>query len=669
MSKYLGAMHPRPPANGQDPYHKPKRPWPLRALRTFGRIIRGVLVTLGTISLMLMLIGAWSTYATFNKQPTELPAPVASGPTVLFWPMETEVSETPQRPTLTSPFGGSELTTRSIADRLYEAANDKDIRALYVSYRGAPISLTQVEEWRPALQAMKKAGKKLVFYATDLGMGPGGMDVYLLASEFDKIAMMPAGAVSLTGMAVEMPFARDVLDRLGVVPQIVQRKEYKTAFENITASHMSDANREMTSSLVGTLYNDMVSHMAANRKLSAAQMQVVIDRAILTAAEAKEAGLVDEISFGDKQIEALQKELVTAVPDDAARKQAEQSVGFVEMDEYVPSTLPIMPKPTFAQMMRGQTKPPLDPNKPRIALIDVAGTILLTDGSSNPTGMGSGRADAVDIVEAMAAAASDPMVAGIVLRVDSPGGSPVASEVIRNGVIKAKSMGKKVYISMGEAAASGGYWLSADADKIYALPSTMTGSIGVIGGKFAFEGIWNKLGVNWDTIVGGGKNAGMWSINKPFTPEQMAIFARSMDNTYADFTSRVAQGRKLPPAKVEDIARGRVWLGAQATQNGLVDGLKTYRQTQDQLLDDLQLTRAGVNFIQLPEPPNPFQKLAELFGMKSQVMMGGFGSSQTILPPELQGEMGKLVTMQAALQESGLRGAVVAPSVLMLQKQ
>lgn len=681
MRKYLSGQ-PNRPASGsnfqpeyQGAYGAPRRPWPIRVLRSLGRILRGTIMLIGTVGLLTMLLGLYGMHEMVNKRSaSDLPAPTATGPTVLFWPMDAAVPDVIPGPSISNPFGtGSDLTTRTIADRLFEAAEDQNIRALYLSYRGAGVDLAQVEEWRPALQAMRKAGKKLVFFAPDLGMGPGAMDVYLLATEFDRVVMMPTSSISMTGMAVEMPFARDTLDKLGVTPQIVQRKEYKTAFENLTASQMSDANREMTASIITTIYNDMVSHMAQNRKIPVAQVQAQIDRAIITAEEAKAAGLIDAVNYSDKEIEALGLSLVSAVPDPASREAAADGVGFIELADYQPPGMAVPRKPTLSQILRGQ-KPQThaNPNLPKIALIDLTGTIVMTDGKSSnmaPMGMGGGVADAVGLVEAIATASGDPQVGAIVLRVDSPGGSPVASEVIRNSIVKAKTRGKKVYISMGTAAASGGYWVSADADKIYALPSTMTGSIGVIGGKFVFSGIWDKLGVSWETIAAGGANAGMWSINTPFTPEQLGIFARSMDNTYADFTSRVAKGRKLDPAQVENIARGRVWLGSQAIKIGLVDGLKTYRQVQDQALADLGLTRKQVNFVQLPEPPNPFEAIARLLGTSTSgaSMSGASALASAGLPPSVVRVATDLAAMQSALAEGGLRGAVIAPSVVSIR--
>jgi protease-4 len=646
---------------------KEKRSLPNRILRSIRRILKGVLMTLGTMTLCIMLLGLWGIKEIRDQQKAlmgDLPqGNAANGPAVLYWPMQAPVAEA-SRASLS--FSAPALTTRGVAERLAEAATDPNIKALLVSYRGAPIGRTQVEEWRPGLQAMQAAGKQLVFYAPDLGMGPGGMDVYLFASEFDNIVLMPTSALALTGTQAEVPFARDTLDKLGVTPQIVQRSEFKTAFESLTNTEISDSNKIMLTALFNERHSDFVNRVAKNRGLPLATVVTQINRAIVSADEAKAAGLIDTVAYGDQVVQDLQKAVVGDIPDPAAKEAAAKQVGFVEISEYMQPRAAPRQTGLRQSLFGGQKAPPVNPNLPRIALIDVNGTIMLTDGKSAkmgaPLGMGGGGASAVEIADAIALAGHDDMVKGIIVRVDSPGGSPIASEVIRNAIVKAKGKGKKVYVSMGEAAASGGYWVSTDADKIYALPSTMTGSIGVLGGKFAMGGLWEKLGVNWEAIHIGGDNAGMWSVNEPFSESQWAIFARTMDNTYADFKARVAYGRKMPINKVEAIAKGRVWTGTQAVQLGLVDGLKSYRQVQDQMLKDVGLTREGTAFIQLPKPPTPVEAFIDMFGLEAQTI-----HVNAMLPPALQAQLGKFAMMDAVLMQSGAKGAVISPIALWQQ--
>lgn len=602
-----------------------------------GRFIRRVVMGLGILTLLVIALTWWGAAKMVREaeQGDGLITQHTGGPAILYWAMDQAVEEVAGRPSFDAPFKPQTLTNRRVAEKIRQAAQDNKIQALLVSYRGAPVSPTQLEEWAPAVQEFRKAGKKTIFYAADMTVS-GSMTPYTFATYFDQVVMMPSSALMLPGLSVEIPFARTALDKLGITPQFVQRKEYKTVYENVTRTGLSDPNREMMQSLLQDIYTRLTAQMAANRNIPPAALNAAIDRAVLTAVAAKDAGLINDIQYGDDVIARLRTGLV---------KAPAKNVGLITLASY---NEPVASNPF---MMAPPQKSV--PGQPKIAVITIAGAILLqSDGAQ-------GMVDALKTAEAILKAAKDKDVRGIILRIDSPGGSPAGSEVIRNAVVKAKAAGKTVYVSMGESAASGGYWVAVNADKIYALPSTLTGSIGVVGGKFVLAGLWDKLGIAWDTLPIGGANAGLWSMNTSFTPGQLAAYERMMDATYADFIARVAAGRKMKPAQVEQIAKGRVWTGAQAQARGLVDVIAPYVTAENDLLQALKLQREAVAIVEWPKPPTPLESLLQAFGLDTPGMEG-----EAVLPPALASDLRQLRLLDASLRDSGLHGAVIAPFVL-----
>ncbi|MES2729216.1 MAG: signal peptide peptidase SppA [Pseudomonadota bacterium] len=603
-------------------------------------VLRRLVMVLGVVALIVIGLTWWGVAKVLDtKDQTDISSQDTNGPAILYWAMDQSIGEVEGRPSLSAPLKTNTLTNRRVSEKILQAVGDDKIHALLVSYRGASVSPTQLEEWGPAVQAFRKAGKKTVFYAADM-TATGSMTPYAFATYFDHIVMMPSAALMLSGLKAEMPFARTALEKLGVTPQFVQRKEYKTAYENVTHTGLSAPNRAMLTSILTDVYNRMTTQMAANRNLSQAQLTAAIDRAVLTAAEAKAANLINDVQYGDDVVASLRTGL---------GKSPTKSVGMVTLADY-------NEPPASSPFTLHQQNEYAD-SKAKLAVITVSGAILLT------TDGGQGMVDATKTADAILKAAKDDSVKGIMLRINSPGGSPAGSEVIRNAVVKAKAAGKPVYVSMGEAAASGGYWIAVDADKIYALPSTMTGSIGVIGGKFVLDGLWDKLGVSWDTIPVGGENAGLWSMNTPFTPGQLAAYERMMDATYSDFIARVANGRKMKPEAVENVAKGRVWTGTQAKAVGLVDALAPYVIAESDLIKAMNLSREDVTILAWPKPPTPLESFLEAFGME----MDNKGP-EAILPPALATDLRALRVLDAALKDSGLRGAVISPSVMAINQ-
>lgn len=490
-------------------------------------------------------------------------------------------------------FGGRTVTMRDAVDALDFARTDRRVHALTVFAKGGMTNIAHIEELREAIKRFRAAGKAAYIYSDSYGDAGQGLGLYYLASAFDSVWMQPMGVLSIAGIRMEMPYGRQVLDKIGVTPQFFARKEYKSVFENFTASSMSPESRESLQSVIDDIAGVMVRGIAESRKMDEAAVRRGIDKALFTDAEAKAAGFVDRIDY----LDVLDSELRQKIAGDPESEDVE----IVEMEDYVAA-------------VHEKRALPLVDGTPGVALVYIAGTIM-------PGGQGDGgdlsSSDA--IADDIADAADDEKIKAIVLRIDSPGGSPVASEVIRRAVVRAKEKGKLVVTSMGGMAASGGYWITADADYIFVLPQTLTGSIGVAGGKFVLDGLWEKLGVNWEGVQVG-DNAGLWSFNEPYSAQGTERMNAMMDSIYDGFVARVAAGRHMSPEKAESIARGRVWTGRQAKENGLADELGGLDAALDYTARKLGAKdRHGLKIEVLPRPMNPFEKLAEFLSYQARL--------------------------------------------------
>jgi protease-4 len=354
----------------------------------------------------------------------------------------------------------------------------------------------------------------------------------------------------------------------------------------------------------------MRSDIAADREMAAETLQAYVDQGLILDQEALKAGLIDVLDYGD----ALTAKIKKDVTDDPES----EDLKFVDIMSYVKNS------PVVA-------KAKVKTHKPKVALIYAVGAIVphVTNAMAPGVFMGGGNISATDMSMTFNDAIEDEDIGVIVLRLDSPGGSPAASETLRAKILKEK--GKVVIVSMGEVAASGGYWMAAPADRIYATPMTLTGSIGVAGGKFVLADLWGKIGVNWED-VSWGENAGMWSPNELYTDSQRARYEAMMDSVYDGFVSRVAEGRKMEVAQAETLARGRVWTGRQAQQNGLVDeigGLDAALDYAAKLAGAED--RSGVKLEIMPKPETALERLMRLVEMQA-----GIGQFFTSLMGEWQ---------------------------------
>jgi protease IV len=422
---------------------------------------------------------------------------------------------------------------------LHEAAEDRHVLGL-IAKVGGRLPWTAMQELRIGVRAFAGSGKPTLAWAESFGEGSGEMAAYVLATAFDEIWLQPGGGLGLLGVGVETTFLRGALDRLGVEPQLEQRHEFKNAADRVMRTEFTDAHRVALDRLAESIFTDAVSAIAEGRGMAAARVRELADTGPRTAAEARDVGLVDSLGYRDEAYTAM-------------RTRVGGAAELLFADRWHPPRRPHLP-------VR---------KKGYVALVEARGTIISGRTRRSPMGRLVGS-DSVSA--ALRAAEKDEQARAIVLHIDSPGGSSVASDTIWREVCRVRDGGKPVVVSMGQAAASGGYFIACPADVIVALPSTLTGSIGVFGGKFVARELLDRVGLNTGTVSHGARSL-MFSTRRGFSDDERERLAATIDAIYDDFVAKVAEGRGRPISEIENIARGRVWTGSDALDVGLVDEL------------------------------------------------------------------------------------------------
>jgi protease IV len=497
----------------------------MRALRILFRILVGVLAVVGLVTLLLTIgLGAVGWRFAAGEEP-EVPSEA-----VLVLDLRHGVVERAPS-SFFGEFDGEVVLHQAIA-AIDAAAKDTRVTALVARLGGDPISYAHAQELRAAVRAFAKTGKPAYAFAESFGETGDPNADYLLASGFSEIWMQPSGEFGAVGIMIEQPFLKGLLEKLGVQAQLDQRREYKGGADTFIAAEMSAAQRQNLEQLAGSLRAQLARAIAEGRKLPEDAALRLVDTGPHGPEESLSAKLIDRLSYWTDLMDQVDPEEERAI----------------EVADYAAA----VPEPAE--------------DAPQLALIVASGAII--GGSADPL-FGEEVTAADDLVESIREAADDEEIDAILIRIDSPGGSYVASDTIWREVVRAKER-KPVVVSMSGVAASGGYFIAAPASAILAAPGTITGSIGVYAGKFVLSGLWEKLGVRWGGVAGGA-NAGIWSANQPFTPEQWQKFQTLLDRTYADFLKKVQDGRKLDAARVEAAAGGRVWTGEDAVKAGLVD--------------------------------------------------------------------------------------------------
>ena len=474
-------------------------------------------------------------------------------------------------------FGGPDQSLTGLVMQFKKAKVDKRIKAILLDVNMSGVGWGKSEEIRDAITDFRSSGKPVYAYI-EFGLNKE----YYIATACDKIIVPPPGELFINGLAADVMFFRGSLDKLGIYPDIYQIGKYKSAADMFTQKQMTDAHREYINSMLDDLYGRYINAIAQARHKTPEEVRALIDNAPYSAAQAKAAGLIDETLYRDD-----------------VEKQYKKLLGYKETDQFV--------------AVRGSDYRDVSPeslglNKgERIAVIYASGDIGSGTSENSPSGDQSIGSDTV--AKALNDAAADKTLKAIVLRVDSPGGSGLASDIIWHAV-EAANQKKPVVVSMSDVAASGGYYISASAAKIVAQPSTITGSIGVLAGKPVMRGFYDWLGISNEYVLRG-KTAGMFRETEKFSDEERAKFEEWIKNTYyGDFVPKVAKGRNKDTQFIDSVGQGRVWTGAQAKDRGLVDdfgGLDKAIEVAKQLAKIP--ADKGVERVILPYPTTFLQEL------------------------------------------------------------
>lgn len=456
------------------------------------------------------------------------------------------------------------------------AATDDKITGLVAKINVVDLEPAQVQEIAQTIAKFKTSGKKTIAFSQGFGPFGHGNSEYYLASFFDKIYMQPHTYIGLTGISIEIPFIKNFLDKIGLDSEFYARYEYKNAMASLTDAKISKVYAKEMEEFGKAMLAEIKSDIVRNRHLNDT-FENIINTAPLTAEDGVKLSLIDGIMY--------QSQLEKQLKQDGAQH-------FVDMNDYAAGLYPN------------------SGDLPTVAVLNLNGEIK--DGKTEDS-LDSGNVIAgASVVEDIEKIKELPNLKAVVVKINSPGGSYNAADEIYFALKQLKQeTNVPLIVSQSSYAASGGYYISLAGDYIFAEPMTVTGSIGVLGGKMVFAGLWKKLGINWSQIVLG-DNAGILSINHNFSAKEKQIFNHSLDDVYQDFTAKVAENRKLTKP-MDKIARGRVWTGRQALKLGLVDELGGY---SDAVIKALELGNVGKNqdikIVTYPKAKSFTEKLSSL---------------------------------------------------------
>ncbi len=524
-------------------------------------------------------------------------------------------------------FGRKSMSVMSVIETLRRAETDGKVKGVLVRLPEGGMEPAQADELRLAFKHFQAAGKPLLAHSQ--GLYPSGVvtATYMLGASTGNLWMQPGASFQVTGLANEDIFFKRLFDKYGVKADYEQRYEYKNAVNPYLHDDYTPAHKESTLSWMGSVYRTGLTTAAIDRKKNPAALQAAIEAGPYLAEDAAKLGLIDKVG----QVKDAETAILAKAGDGAK---------LVDFTDY----------------MRANRERSTG-SGPTIAVIEGEGAIVTgKDGTRNPFSGGS-TIYSDDLSKAIYDAVDDKNVKAIVLRLNSPGGSDTASEQILAAVRAAKAARKPVVVSMATYAASGGYWISSQASAIVAQPTTLTGSIGVYGGKFALGPALAKYGVDVRETSVGSPYAGAFGMGQEFSASDRAAFAHWMDQIYANFIARVADGRHLPVDRVREIAKGRVWTGAQARQLGLVDEIGGFYQAVDKAkaLADL---KGDVRLKRMTKQSSPFEALEGALGVSATSLKTLAAAAWIMGDPRAQSTLDGLVDER--LRSEG-HAAVLAP--------
>ncbi len=508
-------------------------------------------------------------------------------------------------------FGGSGLSVIQVVDTLAQAEDDANVKVLLVRLPETGMTPASADEVRQAIRRFRASGKTVIAHSQ--GFLPVGAVIssYMVGSSANELWMQNTSNFQATGFSSDAIFLGRAFEKYGVQPDFEQRYEYKNAVNEFTQSDFTAPHREAMTAWMTSIYTSAIANAAQDRRTTPEALRTALESGPHNAQQALALRLIDKVG----QVEEAEAEA-------RRRAGADADSELLEFGDYA--------------SQKGERK---GSGTNAIAIVGGEGAILTGAGDSG--GFGGGSSIYSDpTAEAIYDAIEDKAVKAIVFRVSSPGGSPDASEQILAAVRAAKAAGKPVVVSMGAYAASGGYWISSEANHIVAQPSTLTGSIGVFGGKFVLADALGRFGVDMRGLSVGGDYADAFSPAQTFDQGQRAAFAASMDRTYEEFVTRVATGRNIPVARVREIARGRVWTGAQARAIGLVDELGGLHEAiaRARILAKIPANES-VRYKRFPKPQSAFEAFSELFGVSGEAGQALIALSGIMSDPQTEAVM------------------------------
>jgi len=502
---------------------------PRRRLRTFLTIIGGITTAFFLLIVVLIAIRCAMGGASVPAR------------TILEIDFERHFVEQRGSDPVSRILGGNEASVGDLIAALDRARTDDRVVGLVGHIGAGDYGMAMTQELREAVQEFRSAGKFALAFSETFGeFGPGNQGYYL-ATAFDEIWLQPSGDVGFNGMQSQTMFLRGAFDKLDIDVRMDQRHEYKNAMNMYTERSYTAAHREALTAVLASLHRQMIRDVAEARGFTPDAIGALVDRGPFLGPEALQERLVDRLGYRDEMLAHLHEKAGTGAE-------------LLFHDQY----------------LERAGKP--HQHGTRIAVVYGVGPVSRGANSFDPIFGGGPTMGSKTVAAALREAIDDPAVKAIIFRVDSPGGSYVASDTIWRETVRAKTLGKPIIVSMGNLAASGGYFVAMHAAKIVAQPGTITGSIGVLGGKMLTRKLFEKLGVTYDTVKTA-TNADMFSDIDDFSAHGWQRFQAWLDRVYVDFTTKVADGRGLPLEKVQQIAKGRIWSGEDAKNIGLVDEL------------------------------------------------------------------------------------------------
>ncbi len=487
-------------------------------------------------------------------------------------------------------------SVKEICDKLKIYEENPGVKAVLLKFGLLQCGFTKRFEIRQAILNFRNSGKKVYCYVESLTNGD-----YFLASACDKIYLNPAGTVWLTGLSASSIYFKGVMNKLGIKPEWEYIGKFKSAHESYTREEMSEPAKEQLNVILDDMYEVFIDEISKSRNISPENLDSIINNGLFTSVKAKETGLIDELIYQDQLQKKLEKELNGKVTIRKPKRFGNST-----------------PFKTAWQYEEQSTD--------KIALIYATGGIM--PGKSKRTFSGNQTMGSTTISKAIQNARKDKTVKAIVLRIDSPGGSALASDIIWREVILAKKK-KPVIVSMSDVAASGGYYIACAADKIIANPTTLTGSIGVLGGKFDISGLMDKIGINVD-VLKRGESADMMTLFRPWTTDERKKLNNYIHWIYDDFTKHVAEGRGMSQAEVKEIAQGRIWSGKGAKEVGLVDEIGGLEKAIEIAIKESGIKSKNVHLKIMPKWWSGFLNLeiSTFYSNKSEI--------EKIMPSEYQ---------------------------------